>query len=817
MKRCGLLAAVAAASLPQIAHAQTPAGEAAPAPPTIAPPVVQTHVDAVYPESAHKADKHGDVVLAVTVDVHGHVSAVDVIESGGADLDQAAIVAARQWTFEPARRNGKPVAAKIRIPFHFAPPAQAVEVVETPQPTSQATAHAHAHEEPKTEVAPVEDVIIHGRPVPPSRGPSDFNVRIGELQRVYRNNASDLLQLAPGIVLSNEGGEGHAEQIFLRGYDAGEGQDLEFTVDGVPINEPGNIHGGGYADTHFILPELVESLRFVEGPFDPRQGNFAVAGSAEYQLGLTKRGTTVGYRGGSFDTHRLVLLWGPKNESVHTFGGAELYRTDGFGQNRAADRASAMAQYEGKVGERGSYRVMAQGFATKYGTAGVVRQDDFDAGRIGYYDSYDRRQGGSSSRYSLAADIVSRSESTLLTQQLFLIRRDFRVLENFTGFVEDEQLPNEAPHAQRGDLVDLSTGSWSIGSRGASRIGGNAFGERQELEVGYFARGDVVSSSADRLAAATGEPYKTDTRLDASVGNVALYGDGNLRANSWLALRGGLRGEVFTFDVHNHAPAEQHATAIGSTILPRTTLLLGPFQHFTFTGSYGRGARALDPSLVTQDARAPFARLDAVEGGVAYARETEASGLVVRSIFFHTHVDRDILFDVSEGRNALANGTTRVGWAGSARFTGRFIDESASMTIVRATFDDTHLPVPYVPGFVVRSDTALHTELPFRIAHEKTTGALAAGLTYVGPRDLPFGAVSDRIFTVDASATLGWSNVELGVIASNLFGNRYPVAEYNYASNFRADQPASLTPMRHLVAGAPRTVFGTVTINFGGS
>jgi len=30
--------------------------------------------------------------------------------------------------------------------------------------------------------------------------------------------------------------------------------------------------------------EFGQSLRVVEGPYDPRQGNFAVAGSADYEL-----------------------------------------------------------------------------------------------------------------------------------------------------------------------------------------------------------------------------------------------------------------------------------------------------------------------------------------------------------------------------------------------------------------------------------------------------------------------------------------------------------------------------------------------------
>src|SRR6185436_14510166 len=90
---------------------------------TVEPPVVLSHVDAVYPPTALTERKHADVVLAVTVDADGHVSKVDVVTSGGTDLDQAAIVAVRQWIFVPAKRDGVALASRIRVPFHFAPPA----------------------------------------------------------------------------------------------------------------------------------------------------------------------------------------------------------------------------------------------------------------------------------------------------------------------------------------------------------------------------------------------------------------------------------------------------------------------------------------------------------------------------------------------------------------------------------------------------------------------------------------------------------------------------------------------------------------------
>ncbi|HEV3192399.1 MAG TPA: energy transducer TonB, partial [Polyangiaceae bacterium] len=100
----------------------------------VRPPVVLKHVDAVYPPSALAERKDADVMLVVTVDADGHVSKVDVAQSGGADLDEAAIVAARQWTFLPATRKGKAVASRIRVPFHFAPPAAPPELVSPPAP-----------------------------------------------------------------------------------------------------------------------------------------------------------------------------------------------------------------------------------------------------------------------------------------------------------------------------------------------------------------------------------------------------------------------------------------------------------------------------------------------------------------------------------------------------------------------------------------------------------------------------------------------------------------------------------------------------------
>jgi hypothetical protein len=692
-----------------------------------------------------------------------------------------------------------------------------------------------------------ESVIVRARAPIPSRGASDFNLRVGELGRVPRNNATDLLKLAPGILLTNSGGDGHAEQIFMRGFDAREGQDVELTAAGVPVNESGNLHGNGYADLHFIIPELVESLRVVEGPFDPRQGNYAVAGSASYDLGLVKRGLTTKFTGGSFDTKRMLLMWGPTGQSVHTFAGAELYASDGFGQNRASKRGSAMAQYEGKLGDRGSWRVGAQAYSTAFKSAGVVRADDVGNQAIGFFDTYDTRQGGDSSRYSTWADIeLTTANHTVLKQQIYFIQRDMRLRENFTGFLLDIQEPQQNPHAQRGDLLDLHVDTQTLGAKGSARWRTKVLDQPQELELGYFARGDRSASTQQRIDAVTNVPYRTETDLDSRLADIGLYGDVGLRPISWVNLRGGVRGDLFTYDVLDNCaqhtvrqpsssnppgdasclsqqdlgryrdPNERRNTS-SIAVMPRGSVLVGPFTGFTASFSMGRGIRSIDPVYINQDLATPYASVVAEEVGVSYAKGIGDIELMARSIFFRTNVDKDLIFSQTAGRATLSNGTTRTGWVGAVRATGTWFDEAANLTLVKSTFDDTHLLVPYVPDVVFRSDTSIHHELPWRLQDAPFSGALSAGVTYVGRRALPFGERSDTIFTIDPSASLAWRNFEVGLVITNLLNRQYRLAEFNYASDFRSDAQPTLVPARHFAAGAPRGVFLTLSATLGGT
>ncbi len=79
---------------------------------------VLRQVDPVYPDFARKARIQGPVVLLMTVDEGGQPIQVQVLE-GHPAFHEAAKQAARQWRFEPARMNGRPVSAAFRLTIRF--------------------------------------------------------------------------------------------------------------------------------------------------------------------------------------------------------------------------------------------------------------------------------------------------------------------------------------------------------------------------------------------------------------------------------------------------------------------------------------------------------------------------------------------------------------------------------------------------------------------------------------------------------------------------------------------------------------------------
>ncbi|MGY1520177.1 energy transducer TonB [Luteimonas sp. A482] len=84
----------------------------------VAAPIDQPQPE--YPAAALRAGEQGTVVLRVDVGADGKPTDVQVAErSRSRELDRAAQRAVRDWTFQPAMRNGKPVASVVQVPVDF--------------------------------------------------------------------------------------------------------------------------------------------------------------------------------------------------------------------------------------------------------------------------------------------------------------------------------------------------------------------------------------------------------------------------------------------------------------------------------------------------------------------------------------------------------------------------------------------------------------------------------------------------------------------------------------------------------------------------
>ncbi len=82
------------------------------------PPKIVHMVEPVYPEDARKQGIEGKVILEATADIKGKVQGVKVLR-GVDGLNQAAMDAVKQWTYEPMMINGKPMPVVFTVTVQF--------------------------------------------------------------------------------------------------------------------------------------------------------------------------------------------------------------------------------------------------------------------------------------------------------------------------------------------------------------------------------------------------------------------------------------------------------------------------------------------------------------------------------------------------------------------------------------------------------------------------------------------------------------------------------------------------------------------------
>ena len=813
----------------------------------------------------------GEIVCEIEVGQLGHVDAARVVElrlmpetTDPALVIEAALEHVRGLRFQPARRPVEPIAVRMRVLLTLAPPHDE----QAASPVAEVTPELPASARPRP-TTPEPPPPVPPPPVPPpmaadhaeaqlgqttgqttgqtagftarahlhaatgsapAAAASDMNIELGALRDVPRPDAQSYLTLSPGVVLANHSGIGHTSGVYLRGFDAGEGQDIEVSVDGVPINEPSNAHEHGYADTQFVIPETVQRVRVQQGSFDPRQSDFAVAGSVAYGLGVNERGLRLQLGYGRFSEQRALLLWAPSDATSGTFTALDLRRGDGFGPNRAHQSISALARYARAAGPL-HYALLIGSHAQQFDSAGVIREDSYEARALPcardatsqFFCMQDPQQGGSTYRHLLSGKLSWARPNRRYELQAYGMLRGLRIRENFTGALLDA----------RGDGVDESYAVTTFGALSSYTLTPTFWRQRQRLELGFEARHDAGDTRMWRVRRDTSIPYAAVFDRQLALTHIAGYVRAELSPLPWLSLRGGARFDGFAFHTEDQLAPDSDRVgprlpqdardAWGNALSPRGSLVLHAARGLDWTMSAGLGVRSSDAAALSEGEQAPFARVLALETGPSWQARFTQLAVEARAFAFATRVSQDLLFDPASGRNVPVGPSNRYGAAFSARarvsnahdtlasFTWADARAIERTTSILAWGDGT--PLPFVPRTVLRVDHASRGQL--RLAGQELQLSAAGGLSWVGARPLPLGASSDSTWQLDLSARVRVRFLELGVSLENVFDVRNRVSQLYYASDFSRDEGSavSMRPVRHFAAGAPRSFWLTLTIH----
>lgn len=85
----------------------------------IEPPVPVRTVAPEYPEALRRDHVSGLVIVTIEVNVQGNVVSAAIDKSSNSEFNDPALAALKKWRFKPARQNGAPVPATVKIPVKF--------------------------------------------------------------------------------------------------------------------------------------------------------------------------------------------------------------------------------------------------------------------------------------------------------------------------------------------------------------------------------------------------------------------------------------------------------------------------------------------------------------------------------------------------------------------------------------------------------------------------------------------------------------------------------------------------------------------------
>lgn len=353
------------------------------------------------------------------------------------------------------------------------------------------------------------------------------------------NSAQDMMRLVPGLFLGQHQGGGLAEHIFFRGFDADHGTDVNVWVDGIPVNLVSHIHGQGFADLHFLIPELVTQLEYGKGPYYAGHGDFTTAGYVAFRTADVLDKSEVKVEGGQFNTGRVMaklnLLNGrslARGESAYLAG--EAAYTDGpFDWTQHFRRLNLFGKYNVMLSPHTKLTTTLSVFESRWRSSGEIPERAVTEGLVSRWGYIDSAQGGNTGRTTMIVKTrTDLGHEWYLENQAYYAHYYFTLHYDPTFFAEDSLYGDQLRQQERRNLAGyngrLSKHSYFDG------------GEDLQTAVGVGVQGNWIGpSSLDHTIEQNIVLDNLRTGLPREY-TINGYFDENYHSGKWL-LNGGFR------------------------------------------------------------------------------------------------------------------------------------------------------------------------------------------------------------------------------------------------------------------------------------
>ena len=626
-----------------------------------------------------------------------------------------------------------------------------------------------------------------------------------ELRTAYR--PGELLEAVPGLVVSQNSGEGKANQFYLRGFNLDHGTDLRTTLDDMPVNQRSHAHGQGWTDLNFLIPELAARIDYKKGPYSAREGDFASAGSAAItyanRLAQGSASASIGQHGFA----RTLVAASPDLGQGNLLYALELLHNDGpFTRPDDYRKANAVLRYSQGYANNG-FSVSAMAYRGRWNASDQIPQRALDAGLLGRFDNVDATDGGSAQRYSLAA-LWRRSDNDAASKvSAYLIGNRLDLYSNFTYFLDDPV---------NGDQFNQRDRRTSAGLDARHVVQGSWFGLESETALGLQLENDNIANGLfNTVARKRLATTRQDHVREASAG---LYLENSTRWREKFRTVAGLRADLYRFKVDSDN-ARNGGTTHDAIASPKLNLIFGPWARTEYYLNMGTGFHSNDArgTTMTVDPKNRFAPVDPVAPlvrarGLETGLRTEVvPGLQSSLSLYRLDFDSELVFVGDAGTTEAGRASRRSGFEINNYYKPvSWLTIDTDLAFAHARFRDADPAGRRIPGAVEGvASVALAVE------RGRFTGALQ--LRHFGARPLLEDNSVRSHSTTTLNGRIGYRlsrAFRLELEGFNLSNRRAFAVDYYYASRLASEAPGSSTEDIHFHPIESRSFRLTLTAHF---